>query len=77
MQTYKYRDFVIDLHPYAGGFKAFIFPPDGNGRGLEPFPVVTGPDGHEKESLEAVLRDARGRIDDLISGGPAPVAGDI
>ncbi len=65
MKSYEYRNYQIDLHPYAGGYKAFIFPPTGSGHGLEPVPVVVGPDGAEEVNLEAVLRDARQLIDSL------------
>jgi hypothetical protein len=62
MKTYFYREHRIDLHPYAGGFKAFIFAPGGNGTGAAAT-VVAAPDGQELVALDRVLRDARALID--------------
>jgi hypothetical protein len=62
MKTYTYRDYRIDLHPYAGGFKAFIFSPYSNGTGAAAH-VVVGPDGGEDLALDQVLRDSKLIID--------------
>jgi hypothetical protein len=61
MKTYIYRDHRIDLHPYAGGYKAFIFAPGSNGSGSAT--VVAAPDGQEAAALDRVLRDARMIVD--------------
>jgi hypothetical protein len=66
MKTYNYRSYRIDLHPYAGGYKAFIFPPGGSGLGIEPYPVLAAPDGREAETLRKILRDSRYTIDALL-----------
>jgi hypothetical protein len=62
MKTYLYRAYRIDLHPYAGGFKAFIFPPGGSGTGAAAT-VVAAPDGQEDAALDRVLRDAKILVD--------------
>jgi len=61
MKTYFYRDYRIDLHPYAGGYKAFIFAPGCNGSGAAT--AVAAPDGQEAAALDRVLRDAKVLID--------------
>jgi hypothetical protein len=62
MKTYFYHQYRIDLHPYAGGFKAFIFPPGGSGTGAA-HTVVAAPDGQEDAALDRVLRDSKYLID--------------
>ncbi len=67
VKTYTYRGYQVDLHPYAGGFKAFIFPPNGSGTGLNLVPMLVGPDGLEPVLLERLLRDVRVAIDGHLS----------
>jgi hypothetical protein len=62
MKSYSYRDYRIDLHPYAGGFKSFIFAWEGNGTGAATTAVV-GPDGAEDRALDQVLRESKYLID--------------
>jgi hypothetical protein len=71
MKTYTYRGYQIDLHPYAGGFKAFIFPPNNAGAGLDL--MLVGPDGQEPVLLERLLRDVRVTIDGHVAKSTARI----
>jgi hypothetical protein len=62
METYIYRDYIIDLHPSAGGFKAFIYRP-GEGIGLDNAPSLAGPDGKENITRENLMRQCRSFVD--------------
>jgi hypothetical protein len=66
VKTYYYRDYRIDLHPYAGGYRSYVFPPGGVGSGLESAPLVAGAAGREPVLREQVLRDAKLFIDRLV-----------
>ncbi len=66
METYYYRGYRIDLHPAAGGFRAFIFRP-GEGNGLKGAPSLAGPDGHELVHREMILRESIFFIDRQIA----------
>lgn len=66
METYYYRGYRIDLHPAAGGFRAFIFRP-GEGNGLKGAPSLAGPDGHEVVHREMILRESIFFIDRQIA----------
>ncbi len=65
VKTYYYREYRIDLHPYAGGYKSYVFPPGGVGSGLESAPLVAGGEAREPVLREQVLRDAKILIDRL------------
>jgi len=67
METYKYRDYRIDLYPSAGGFKAFVYRP-GEGIGLAGAPSLAGPDGRQDITRENLLRQCRFFIDADIAG---------
>jgi hypothetical protein len=62
METYLYRDYVIDFYPSAGGFKAFIYRP-GESTGLADAPSLAGPDGGENATREILLRQCRAFVD--------------
>jgi len=62
METYRYRDYTIDLYPSAGGFKSFIYRP-GEGNGLPDAPSLAGPDGAEDTTKETLLRQCRVFVD--------------
>jgi hypothetical protein len=66
METYYYRGYRIDLHPAAGGFRAFIFRP-GEGNGLKGAPSLAGPDGQELVNREIILRESIFFIDRQIA----------
>jgi len=61
--TYFYREHRIDLHPYAGGFKAFIYPPGGICAGYEETPIIVGPDGAEAVLRKRILQESRRFVD--------------
>ena len=70
METYLYRDYVIDFYPSAGGFKAFIYPPGGICSGFEETPIIVGPDGAEAVLRKRVLQESRRFVDRLIGRKP-------
>jgi hypothetical protein len=68
--TYFYREHRIDLHPYAGGFKAFIYPPGGICAGYDGGPIVVGPDGTEAVQKKRILQESRRFVDRQIGKRP-------
>ncbi len=70
-QKMTYQGYQINLYPYAGGFKSYIFAPE-ESIAIKSSPVLVGPDGAENVLLHRIIEKSKEAIDADIAARSRP-----